>query len=225
MPMTATALLVCAAPVAGTEEIVARLAPAVDVVVGVDGGATVLERSGVVPDLVVGDLDSVDDESLRTLERLAVPLEVYPADKDLTDIDLALDEMRRRGVGEVLVTAAFSGRLDHTLASVGSLMRAADLRPRVVEPTMSAWLLHEKYRDSVSLSGVAATVSVIAIGGEAEVSCDGVKWPLDHVTLAPLASLGVSNVVTSAARFTIHRGAALLVSEAVDYVQQAHETP
>lgn len=223
--MTTTALLVCAAPVAGTEALVKRLAPTVDLVVGVDGGAAVLERAAVRPDLVVGDLDSVDVNTLRSLESGDVPLHVYPAEKDLTDIDLALDEVRRRGVAEVIVTAAFAGRLDHTLASVGSLMRAADLLPRVVEPKMSAWLMHESYRHTAELSGVGATVSLIALAGDAVVSCDGVKWPLEHAVLSPLSSLGVSNVVLSSARFTVHAGSVLLVSEAVDYAEQARETP
>lgn len=219
-----TALLVCAAPVAGSEEVVSALAPGLDLVIGVDGGAAVCERAGVVPDAVVGDLDSLDARIISQLQRAGVELVVFPPDKDMTDLDLALSEARTRGVERVVVTAAFAGRLDHTLAAVGSLLRAASMWPVVAEPRMSAWLLHDFHRHSVVLFGPGATVSMLALGGEAVVSCAGVRWPLHRATIEPLASLGVSNVVTSErASFTVHEGAVLLVSEAADYVVQAQE--
>lgn len=222
---TLSALLVCAAPVSGSEEVVRVLAPGVDLVIGVDGGAAVCERAGVMPDVVVGDLDSLDARSTSHLQRAGAELVVFPPDKDLTDLDLALDEARARGIERVVVTAAFAGRLDHSLAAVGSLTRAAGLWPVIAEPRMSAWLLHDSYRHSVVLSGPGATVSVLALAGEAVVSCTGVRWPLQRATIEPLASLGVSNLVTSEkASFTVHKGSVLLVSEAADYAEQAQET-
>lgn len=223
--MTKTALLVCAAPVTGTEVLLAKLGPRADLVVGVDGGAAVCLRAGVVPDVVVGDLDSLDASALRELESRGVPIEVFPSDKDLTDIDLAFDVARSRGADRVLVTGAFAGRLDHTMAAVGSMLRGADLAPMAVEPRMSAWVLTATHRDTLELEGPGTTVSMLAIAGPAIVSSTGVRWPLDNAVLEPLSSLGVSNTVAAArASFRVHEGAVILVSEAVDYAQQATES-
>ena len=62
------ALLVCAAPVSGYEAHVLGLAATVDLVIAVDGGARLCFVAGVTPDVVVGDLDSIDAETLATVK-------------------------------------------------------------------------------------------------------------------------------------------------------------
>lgn len=207
-----TALLVCAAPVLGSEQLVAELAAGVDIVVGVDGGAAVCLRAGVVADLVIGDLDSLDPDSLARLEAEGVAIETYPSEKDDTDLDLALRVVRSRGVDAATVTGAFAGRLDHTLAAIGALVRAEDLRPVIREPDQIAWVLSGEHRSRHPLTEIGATVSALALNGPAVVSFTGVRWPLDRAVLGPLSSLGVSNlVVADPARFTVHEGTVLLV--------------
>ena len=114
----------------GRATLVARLAPNADLVIAVDGGGVVCLEGGVTPDVLVGDLDSADSETVDTAARARRPSPPLPAEKDATDLELAIAEARAQGADEIVVTAATSGRLDHTLAALAALAAAADLRPR-----------------------------------------------------------------------------------------------
>jgi thiamine pyrophosphokinase len=208
------ALLVCAASVEGSSELVSVLAPNADLIIAVDGGGLACLEAGVTPDALVGDLDSSDSETVERLVALGVPVHRFPAEKDSTDLELAIREARAQGADEIVVTAATSGRLDHTLAALAALASAADLRPRIVEPDLSAWLLARAGRRELTLRGAGATVSLIPWGGIALVSAHGVRWPLDHAEIGPESTLGVSNVVVSrdGATFSLHQGVALVLS-------------
>jgi thiamine pyrophosphokinase len=208
------ALLVCAAQVNGSCTLVARLAPNYDLVIAVDGGGDICLEGGVTPDVLVGDLDSARSDTVDTLLARGVPVQRYPAEKDATDLQLAIGEARRQGAGEIVITAATAGRLDHTLGALAAMAAAADLHPQILEPDLSGWLLARGGRRELSVSGVGATVSLLAWGGIALVSATGVRWPLDRAELGPESTLGVSNVVSSAdgALFSVHQGMAFVLS-------------
>lgn len=211
------ALVIGAAPVGGTSELVAELAPSCDVVIGVDGGASVAAAAGVSIDVAIGDFDSLPAGALDELRASHVETVAFPAEKDESDLDLALAHARGRGVREVIVTAAFSSRLDHTLAAVGSLARFRDLWPRLEEPRMRGWLLAEDARRELTVHAAGSTLSVMAVGGTATVSVGGVRWPLDRAVLEPLSSYGLSNKALAAdSTVEVHAGAVLvtLIGEA-----------
>ena len=94
-------------------------------VVAADGGARFLRRNGVVPDLLVGDFDSLPAEDVRALADAGAELLRHPVRKDATDGELAIDEIFGRGAGEVLLAGAL-GALDHTWGHLVLLRRAAE---------------------------------------------------------------------------------------------------
>ncbi len=219
------ALVVCAAPVSGYETHVLGLAATVDLVIAADGGTRLCSAAGVTPDVVVGDLDSLDAETVATIRSKGIPVIEYAADKEDTDLDLALTEARRRGVGQVTVCAAFSGRLDHTLAAVGALARAADLRPRVSEPGQDGWLLDSHHRAELAIGPSGSTFSVVSLGEGAVVSVSGARWPLHYASLGALSSLGISNRVEGGeSHVRVHEGAVLvMVSDSVPSSPSGHD--
>ena len=212
------ALLVCAAPAPGGAELVSRLATSADLVIAVDGGGAVCREAGVRPDILVGDFDSLESSLLDEFVAEGMRVVEFPADKDQTDLALALGIARREGVDRVTVTAASTGRLDHTLAVAGTLAAAADLRPRLREPELCGWVLSTSLGSRLTLKGMGATVSILAPGWNATVSVKGVRWPLSKAELAPLSVLGMSNVITdpAGAIIEVHAGTVLVLSPHVD---------
>lgn len=208
------ALLVCAAPVEGSDELVAVLASEADLVVAVDGGGALCTAAGIVPDVVVGDFDSLAASALARLREHGTEAVEFPAEKDASDLELAVAEARRRGATSIVVTGASSGRLDHTLAGLGVVAAARDLAPRVVEPDIEVWVLSPEGRASLRLRGEGATISVLAFSAETVVSVEGVVWELDSATLTPESSLGLSNRIGSAglARIVVSEGVALALA-------------
>lgn len=207
------ALLVCSSPRPGAERLVSELASRADLVIGVDGGARVCLTSGVTPDVIVGDMDSLPARDRDVLMSRGVRFEIASADKDVTDLDLALAFAASHGADRVTVTACTAGRLDHGLAVIGSLARYGRLHPRLAEPALNGRLLSMDGLREIPVEGNGATFSVIAVVQPACVSVRGAKWPLDHATLEPLGSLGVSNVVEDGATVELHAGIALVVTE------------
>ena len=209
----ATALIVGAAPAPDAADFYSTLIARAAYVIAADAGVSVCLAAGRVPDACVGDFDSVDPADLAHAERQGAELHTHPARKDESDLDLALGLARSKGFRAVDVTAASSGRLDHTLAALGTLVRAAPLRARCVEPDFIAHVVDADAHASLHLTCAPGTIlSVFAVGGDAVVSARGVSYPLDRTTLAPLSSLGLSNVAAASAQtFQVARGRVLVI--------------
>ncbi len=165
-------------------------------VVAADSGLEHARRIGLPVDVVVGDLDSVPE---RILEGFSGPVEHHPADKDHTDLQLALELVARHGhIDRLIVVGGGGGRLDHLLGNVAVLAAPAYAHLRV-EWLTGAERVHVVW-DHVELHGHAGdVVSLMAIGGPAlGVTTEGLQWPLRGARLDPSTSLGMSNVMQGA---------------------------
>ena len=56
-----------------------------------DGGARHLRQSGIDPDVIIGDMESIDLAQLAVYVDQEIKIIKYPANKDFTDTELALD--------------------------------------------------------------------------------------------------------------------------------------
>lgn len=77
-----------------------------------DGGLKAAESAGIIPDLWVGDADSLGCREIKCKEK-----KVFPSDKDFTDSHIAACEAIKRGFGELFFIGATGGRLDHEYAN------------------------------------------------------------------------------------------------------------
>src|SRR4051794_8980734 len=93
-------------------------------VIAADSGLHHAQDLGVPVDIVVGDLDSVDETRLAAEVARGAQVEQHPAEKDYTDLELALHVACRLEADTVLVVGGAGGRLDHFLAN--ALVLASD---------------------------------------------------------------------------------------------------
>lgn len=166
-------------------------------VIAADGGTKHLRRLGYLPDLVVGDMDSLPQEARQWLADANVPLVVAPVYKDETDLELALLHAATHYEEDILIFAAFGGRLDHTLANILLLAHPALAAHRIelLTPYERAWLVTAE----TEIRGeIGDTVSLIPLGGEVLVrQTVGLQWALQDEILAFGPARGVSNTMTS----------------------------
>jgi thiamine pyrophosphokinase len=165
----------------------------VDLVVAADSGLEHALALGVDVDVVVGDLDSVDHAALDRAVAAGAVVEAHPAEKDATDLELALDAAVARGATTVRVLGVHGGRFDHYLANV--LLLAA---PRFAAVRIDAKIgdAHVTVvRDRADLSGApGALCSLLPLGGPAVgVTTHELRYPLRQETLVPGSTRGVSN--------------------------------
>jgi thiamine pyrophosphokinase len=194
-----------------------------DLVVAADGGLRRAAAVGLSPDVLVGDLDSLDAGSLARSESAGLPIVRAPVDKDESDTELALLEAVRRGATRVTVLGALGGRrLDHALANVW-LLAHPDLEGIDIE------LLDAGARVSlVSAPGpdgrpvtralpgtVGAVISLLPFGGDAHgVTTRGLRYPLADELLVTGPARGLSNVRIAADASVRVRSGRLVIVEA-----------
>ena len=92
-----------------------------DLLIAADGGGNALFAAGVAPQLVVGDLDSLEAAAEAAFAGAGVEIRRHPAEKDETDLELALLVAIRHGATSIDLLGAMDGRWDQAFANVGLL--------------------------------------------------------------------------------------------------------
>jgi thiamine pyrophosphokinase len=176
-------------------------------VIAADSGFDLASRLGLVPDLLVGDLDSV--AASRELDSFpSERVRRFPRDKDETDAELGLRLFREMGYRRVVLAGGGGGRLDHLLAIV-------DLFER--EPPPASWFTAQdevrRVEGELALSGCKGLrISFFPLGqGASGLRSEGLKWPLDGLEWSR-GREGVSNLVMEdRASVGVARGKLLMI--------------
>jgi thiamine pyrophosphokinase len=198
-------------------ELIRREACSSHLVLCADGGYSLCCRAGLIPHVVVGDLDSIAPHDLALLEGRPIEVLRHPRDKDESDLELTLLEAHRRGAKIVRILAALGGRLDHSLFNLISiLLRAHELAldATLVSSTAEARLLiGSSDRTEVLVSNRKGwTCSLIPLTDRVDgITLKGFQYPLEDEPLHQRETRGLSNVVTSD-RSSISVGSGRLLS-------------
>ena len=158
-----------------------------------DGALDWLERAGVRADLLLGDFDSLAGGADAAREKGIETLS-YPAHKDFTDGELALNVLLERGFDEFVFLGGGGGRDDHFYFNLYLLYRAWKAGKKAVFVTNCCDIylfegeisLPTRAGQTISLAPYFESVHIIEL--------DGLEYPLVRRTLHAGESLGVSNV-------------------------------
>ena len=96
-----------------------------DTVACADSGLEAAHAVGVNVDYIMGDFDSVSQETLaeyRSADKAAKFVQ-YPKAKDYTDTQMVLEWILSEGASEITILGATGGRLDHFLSNLNILMK------------------------------------------------------------------------------------------------------
>ncbi len=184
-------------------------------VIAADEGLEHAVALGLDVSVAVGDFDSVSPEALAAAERAGVRVERHPAEKDATDLELALDHALVLGARRVLVLAGDgAGRLDHLLAAL-LLLASPRYESAEIDAVVGAARVHVVRGERTLAGRPGELVTLLAVNGPAHgVTTAGLAYPLRAETLEPGSSRGVSNVLTGErATVTVESGVLLAISE------------
>lgn len=188
------------------------LVQADDYIICADGGTRHALTLGVKPNLIVGDLDSADQTALEKFREEDVAIESYSADKNETDLELALTRALELSPRQIIIIAALGGRLDQTLANIALLSdpRLVGVDVRLDNGIEEIFVcrdqaeVHGKAGDLVSLLPWQADVPAVLT--------QNLKWPLLEETLYPHRTRGVSNeMISDSVSVSIGSGLLLIV--------------
>jgi thiamine pyrophosphokinase len=166
------------------------------VIIAADGGAQHLSKLDLLPDVVIGDQDSLDEDLENLLTQQSVEFVKVPVDKDESDLELALIYASRKQDGPIFVFGATGGRMDQTLSNVLLLSHPVlgGMEVYIMEPYQKSWM----FENETTITGTTGDLlSLIPLWGEVHIeSTDGLKWPLSSERLVPGPARGISNVLT-----------------------------
>ncbi|MGD0276177.1 MAG: thiamine diphosphokinase [Syntrophales bacterium] len=166
------------------------------VIICADGGTRHAKALGLNPDMIVGDLDSIDPEVERHFRQRGVSFLKHPKKKDETDAELALEQAFKLAPDKICIFGGLGLRLDHTLANLFLLLQGLrrGIPLRLVDEWCEVFLVE---RTAVIEGEPGQTVSFFPFVGEASgINLDGFEYPLQGAMLMPDKPYGISNRLT-----------------------------
>ncbi len=188
-----------------------------DFIIAADGGTRHALALGVTPNIVIGDLDSITKDERRKIDEAGVEVIKFPADKNETDLELAIQHVASLVPDQILILAALGGRMDQTLANIALLadFRLSTFDVRLTDSVEEIFFC----RDQAKVEGRSGDiVSLIPWQGEVTgVFTENLRWHLHHETLYPEKTRGISNeMTTDIATVQIRSGLLLIIHRTQD---------
>lgn len=188
-----------------------------DFVIAVDGGYAWCKKMQIVPDLIVGDLDSLTCEMREEIEAAALSdpekLLRLPCEKDDTDMLFALKHGLAKGFLDFVLYGALGGRLEHTIANIQCLqfLKAQGASGIILDRKVSVFILQneticfpKEKEGFFSLFALQKQVLGVTI--------KGMKYPLNDAVVTEDFPIGISNeFVGEASRVTVRNGTLLVI--------------
>ncbi len=180
-------------------------------IIAADSGIRHAAALGVVPELWVGDFDSVPRDLPASYDD--IPRKTFPPEKDKTDGELAIAEALELGATSLVLLGAFGGqRVDHEFLHLALAIRLAESGTPVVLTSGA----QEGFPVLPGVTGFdyedGTLFSILGFSDLSGLTVEGAKWPLDNVEVAFGSSLTISNEAKGGLRVTLRGGRALLVA-------------
>ena len=187
-----------------------------DLRIAADGGLRLAQGLNLLPDILIGDFDSLTEQEVQQMQAQGVRVLRYPARKDETDLELALQVACEQAVEEIVVLGALGARWDQTLANLllPAYGRFRHVPIVLVDGQHEIFAINAPPIRRLALRGsIGDTLSLIPVGGNVRgVVLQGVEYPLERAELHFGATRGLSNVfLTETVPLEIGEGSLLTV--------------
>lgn len=175
--------------------------------ISADGGYLNALKMDIIPDICMGDFDTLKVDINPKCEVIK-----FPPEKDDTDTMICIKKAISMGCDVIYIYGALGGRFDHTMANVQSL-------EYIEHQGIKGYLIDSQ--NIVTIQGIGTEkyqhrgdfkyFSIFSLSDKSILSSTGLKYPLDNTPLTRDFPLGVSNeIVQSCANITVHTGLILI---------------
>ncbi|WP_432665162.1 thiamine diphosphokinase [Wukongibacter baidiensis] len=167
-----------------------------DFIICADGGAKHLIKMNIVPNVIIGDLDSIDEEHKKKFLEKKVEFQKFPTNKDATDTELALDFALSHNPSEIILIGTLGSRMDHSIANVTLLRKILDknIKGKMINENNEIYIIDDKHNKLVLSGENNEYLSLIPLSNKVKgVTLEGFKYPLFNAEISFGSSIGVSN--------------------------------
>ncbi len=184
-------------------------------IISVDGAASHMLKFDVLPDVMIGDFDSITKKEYDYFSNQNIRIITFPAEKDKTDAELAIEYALDMGVNEFIILGAIGSRMDHTLSNIFLLNKITENGACgwIVNENNKLTLINSKKNTITLIKEGNEKVSLLPLSEEVEgITTNGLYYPLVNEKLIMGSSRGVSNEFTgSTAKIKIEKGLLLVL--------------
>jgi len=175
-----------------------------DYVICADSGYDRAKKLGIIPDVVIGDMDSVKSTEIKS-EKI-----VYPTRKDYTDSELIMEYAKNNGFDELILLGFIGTRMDHTITNLSLLLNYSESDAVIINENNEIRLARDK---NIIKGKKGDIVSIIPFGGDLRgIFTHNLEYTLKNENLYLGFGRGVSNVMTSdECTITIESGKGLII--------------
>ena len=206
-----TAVIVCNGNI-GDYEFYNKYFEEADFIICVDGGASHIRKFGVMPNLLLGDFDSISGEDLDFFKDTGVEIVKLPCEKDMTDTELAVELAIKRGYTLITIIGGLGTRMDHSLANIFMLRKIlnAGAVGLIVDEHNEVVIIKDKIHlqreENIKVTLLPLTDRVEGV------TTRGLYYPLTDATIEMDSSWGVSNEFKDeTAEITIKSGLLMVI--------------
>ncbi len=165
--------------------------------IAVDGGDNHMKSLGIIPDIIIGDLDSIDLKRLKELEELGVEIKKYNVHKDETDLELAVEYVLETGFEQITILGATGGRIDHFVGNLFLLSNPIYDHKEIKFLTDQEEIFYCNNNQEI-IGNPGDLVSLIPISDQVTgVITEGLDYPLNDESLFRWKSRGISNQMST----------------------------
>lgn len=186
----------------------------IDEWIGADRGALTLIENGISPDYALGDFDSINEQDERTIKKRSNIFAKFPIEKDLTDIEIAIEKALELGGVTIYFFGATGGRLDHGLINMQMLYKLMEKnctgiiidRLNYIQIYQPGTYQIQEEKGFSNISFVPFTEHVLGL------SLDGFYYPLQDYNLKWGSTRCISNkLLLNNGTFSFDQGILLLI--------------
>ncbi len=162
-----------------------------DFIVAADGGANKLMKTNFVPDLIIGDMDSITKNALKKFRKTKKI--VFPVEKDKIDLELAIDYCIQKKFSEIIILGALGSRADMTLTNIFLLTQIPEkINAKIIHENQEIYLIRKK---KFAVQGIPGEkISFFPVKGNVkELTLKGFKYELKKYNLRFGIGVGLSN--------------------------------
>jgi thiamine pyrophosphokinase len=174
------------------KQLLQSLARESGVVICADGGANTALKFGILPDAIVGDLDSIHAEALVKFRKVPT---YEDRDDESTDLEKAIAWALKQKYDHIVVVGASGRRIDHSVGNLGVLPKFyPDAVIRFIDDLGELVYIGREITFDAKRGDVLSLIPLTRCEG---VTTQGLKYALDGEALELGVREGTSNAVVN----------------------------
>ncbi len=155
-----------------------------------DGGANHAQQLAIIPDYVIGDMDSIDNALLQQLQKNQTTQVTIDEDQSKTDLELAINLAISLNPDVITILGAIGDNMDHTLANILCLRNIPKhIYASIVDANNTINLVTDKIDISGNKDDIISVIALTAVTG---LTYQVLKWQVTNIDV-PFGWLGVRN--------------------------------